>query len=312
VARDLEQRLDEIQKHPEQNLGFIEEALARSSREPLRLLAQRAAQAKANATPCLCSRCQIPLHREQVLRAESTRVLAVCRSIAATPVPRMRDVVLPADLALGLNKNSPASPICRSDGLGSTPRCPRSRRSSGPPLGPKLSRCFIHREAHRQGLKAEASPPQPARTTGHLGADSRAGGRSGSTASAPFTLVIEIDAWNIRERDDWGRSEQARQQALRQNKEVPSKWHWVYVATVFRLDHRGQTAGGRPIISQRGYVCTRLGTPISCGNSTVKPSTAAWPSSGRAGHRRWRRLDLEGRQGPLFQRPHSAGSLPCR
>ena len=22
----------------------------------------------------------------------------------------------------------------------------------------------------------------------------------------PFTLVIELDAWNIRERDDWGRS----------------------------------------------------------------------------------------------------------
>src|ERR1041385_2386184 len=39
--RDLEQRLDKIQEHPEQNLGFIEEELARRSREPLRLLVER-------------------------------------------------------------------------------------------------------------------------------------------------------------------------------------------------------------------------------------------------------------------------------
>jgi len=26
------------------------------------------------------------------------------------------------------------------------------------------------------------------------------------TPNAPFTLVIEIDAWNIRERDNWGRT----------------------------------------------------------------------------------------------------------
>jgi hypothetical protein len=82
--------------------------------------------------------------------------------------------------------------------------------------------------------------------------------RSDGPDTGPFTLVIEIDAWNIRERDDWGRTQAARQEALRQNKEAPSKWHWVYVATVFRLDHRGETASGRPIISQRRYVSTRL------------------------------------------------------
>ena len=48
--QDMERRLDKIQQLPEQNLGFIEEELARASKEPLRLLAERAAQAKANAT----------------------------------------------------------------------------------------------------------------------------------------------------------------------------------------------------------------------------------------------------------------------
>jgi hypothetical protein len=73
-------------------------------------------------------------------------------------------------------------------------------------------------------------------------------------ARAPFTLVIEIDAWNIRERDQWGETE-----ALRQQGQKPERWHWVYMGTVFRLDQRGQTAGQRAVITERGYVATRLG-----------------------------------------------------
>ena len=46
----------------------------------------------------------------------------------------------------------------------------------------------------------------------------------------PFTLVIELDAWNIRERNDWGQSE-----ALRKAGQEPARWHWVYGGTCFRL-----------------------------------------------------------------------------
>src|SRR5207253_7261252 len=49
----------------------------------------------------------------------------------------------------------------------------------------------------------------------------------------PFTLVIQIDAWNIRERDYWKQTE-----AKRKRGEDFSRWHWVYTATCFRLDHR--------------------------------------------------------------------------
>ena len=38
---------------------------------------------------------------------------------------------------------------------------------------------------------------------------------------------------------------------------APERWHWVYTGTVFRLDHQGQTAGGRPVITERGFVATR-------------------------------------------------------
>jgi len=37
------------------------------------------------------------------------------------------------------------------------------------------------------------------------------------------------------------------------------RWHWVYTGTVFRLDQRGTTASGRPVIAERGYVATRSG-----------------------------------------------------
>lgn len=58
----------------------------------------------------------------------------------------------------------------------------------------------------------------------------------------------------LRDRDDWGHSA-----ALREKGQEPSRWYWVYRGTVFRLDHRGQTARHRPLISQRGYVATRRG-----------------------------------------------------
>lgn len=259
--RDMEQRLEQIQKHPEKNLGFIEEELARGSQEPLRLLAQRAAQAKANATPCQCSRCHIPLQRVQMLRRGiDSRFghLQIYRGYGWCP--ECETWSFPADLALGLNKNSPASPYLQEVTALLNTKMPSGQAVEvASRFGLDLSRCFIQREAHRQGLKAEQiRQNQLAQLDTWEQIQELAAAQEGS-ASAPFTLVIEIDAWNIRERDDWGRSEKAREEALRQNKEAPSKWHWVYVATVFRLDHRGETAGGRPIISQRAYVCTRLG-----------------------------------------------------
>lgn len=258
---DLQRRLEYIQQHPEQNLGFIEEELAKASREPLRLLAERAAQAKANATPCQCSKCHQELLRQRVLgrsidsrfgRLQIYRRYGWCQDCEVWQWP--------ADLVLGLQPNCPASPYLQEVAALLHSKMPSAQAVEVVQrFGLDLSRCFIHRQAHRQGLQA-----QEVRRADLEQLDSWEGlqtlaGEQGQPASGPFTLVLEIDAWNIRERDDWGRTEQARQQAIRQNQPAPSKWHWVYVATVFRLDHRGQTAGGRPIISQRGYVSTRLG-----------------------------------------------------
>jgi hypothetical protein len=74
----------------------------------------------------------------------------------------------------------------------------------------------------------------------------------------PFTLVIQIDAWNIRERDHWGQTQKRR----RKNMEL-ERWHWVYTATCFRLSHRCKKGRFknklRALITERSYVATRGG-----------------------------------------------------
>ena len=70
----------------------------------------------------------------------------------------------------------------------------------------------------------------------------------------PFTLVIQIDAWNIRERDDWGKT-----QARLKGGEKIERWHWVYAATCFRLEQRVRKGKRRAVITERSHVATREG-----------------------------------------------------
>ena len=252
---DIEARLAQIQKHPEQHLGFIEEAIARASKPLQRLLVQRAAQVKANTTPCQCHLCHTSLTDIQTLRRSiDSRFgsLEIWRSYGWCP--KCEDWDFPADHALGLAKNAPASPYLQEMAALLTAKMPPEQAVLvAERLGLDMSRCFLHREAHRQGLKA-----QDVRTARLDQLDTWQSlqelAHSDSRAIEPFTLVIEIDAWNIRERDNWGET-----QTMKTMDPHWSRWHWVYVATVFRLNHRGQTDGGRAIISERGYAATRLG-----------------------------------------------------
>jgi hypothetical protein len=68
--------------------------------------------------------------------------------------------------------------------------------------GIKLPRATLDREARRQGQRAEQQRAQP---------DEQMRQTQGVEQVLPlpeqaFTLVIELDAWNIRERDDWSQS----------------------------------------------------------------------------------------------------------
>src|SRR5437899_10272630 len=108
---DYEARLQTIQQHPEQNLGHIEEAVAAAAKEPLRLLTQRAAQAKANATPCQCLECHHQLTDQKSLsRGIDSRFgrLIIWRRYGWCP--HCETWRFPADYVLGLAKKAAASP----------------------------------------------------------------------------------------------------------------------------------------------------------------------------------------------------------
>jgi hypothetical protein len=116
--------------------------------------------------------------------------------------------------------------------------------------GVKLPRATLDREARRQGRRAEQERKK-------LDEQMRLAEGSKQMLALPeaaFTLVIELDAWNIRERDEWGQSAR-----IRRAGGEPQRWHWVYGGTCFRLDQRVQSAGGRPRILSRGTVMTREG-----------------------------------------------------
>ena len=116
----------------------------------------------------------------------------------------------------------------------------------------ELPRATLDREAHRQGQRAtqkRAELDQQMRT-----AQGMVQQVDPVRSPEPFTLVIELDAWNIRERDDWGQSREKRAGG-----QEPQRWHWVYGGTCFCLSQRVRMASGRPLILSRGFVMTRMG-----------------------------------------------------
>jgi hypothetical protein len=96
--------------------------------------------------------------------------------------------------------------------------------------GIKLPRATLDREARRQGERAQ-------RLRSELDRQASTAKPQLELTMEPYQMIIQLDAWNIRERDQWGQSA-----ALRRKGQEPERWHWVYTDTCFRLDHRGQTA----------------------------------------------------------------------
>jgi len=88
-------------------------------------------------------------------------------------------------------------------------------------------------------------PPKPEQAKSSVGLDQ---------PQKPFTLVIQIDAWNIRERDHWGRT-----LAMLRRGEDLRRWHWVYTGTCFRLEQRICKGKRRALITERSYTATRHG-----------------------------------------------------
>lgn len=238
-------------------MGSMEKTLDRVSLECRRRALERLVQEAANVQPLTCPRCRQALnveehHRERKINT-AFGLIRFERSYGFCSA--CDEYVYPADVTMGLQERAPASPrvqeICALTAL----RAPAGqvqedvRRMTGI----DLDAATLHREARRQGERALALREANVALTRKLDGIGELTARA-RPPSAPFTLVIEIDAWNIRERDNWGLS-----QILHETGEDSGRWHWVYTGTIFRLDQRGTTASGRPVIAERGFVATRTG-----------------------------------------------------
>lgn len=239
------------------DIGQLEAYIEKQLKELGRPLLEEAVQKLADRQDLICPQCGGPLHVES--HGRMRHVYSVFGKLPFRRsygfCPRCRERFYPADRALGLQERAPASPrvqeLCALMVLESPAGQAEQniRRLTGLDLG----QASMHREARRQGERALKLREADVALTQTLAGVSELASRS-KAPKEDFTLVIEIDAWHIRERDYWGES-----QKLRARGEDPSRWHWVYTGTIFRLDQRGKTASGRSIITERGYVATRQG-----------------------------------------------------
>jgi len=235
----------------DQNLGHLEMPAARDVQDLLRAAMERGAQAKAEATPPLCPVCQKKLTRLSARhpRTFESRYGSITVQRTRGYCKRCRKWRVPADTALGLEESAGYSPAVQEMAALLASKMPVEEASAVLEhlTGVKMPRATLDREARRQGERAQAVRRE---------LDQKAATQKPQLELTlePYQMIIQMDAWNIRERDGWGHSA-----ALRRQGQEPERWHWVYTGTVFRLDHRGQTAGGRPVISERGFVATRQG-----------------------------------------------------
>ena len=254
LADALEEEIRVFLAMDEGTLGDLEMQIERESRELLRLAAEKGAQKKADCTPPVCPTCGQPLSRvtEKHPRSFECKFGSITIKRSRGYCKRCRKWRFPADRVLGLEETAGYSPRVQEMAALLASKMPVGEASVVLEhlTGVKLPPATLDREARRQGERARRVRRQE---------DERACQAAPKTVQSelvlePYQMIIQLDAWNIRERDQWGQTK-----ALRQAGREPERWHWVYTGTCFRLDHRGKTAAGRPIISERGFVATREG-----------------------------------------------------
>lgn len=254
LAQTLEQEVRDFMLSDEQNLGDIELELEHQSRELLRQAAEKAAQKKADLTTPVCPVCHKPLSRLSAdhRRSFECRFGTIIIGRSRGYCKRCRKWRCPADTVLGLEQSAGYSPRVQEMAALLASKMPVGEASAVLEhlTGVKLPRATLDREARRQGQRAR----DVRRQEDERASQATAKPVQSELVLAPYQMIIQLDAWNIRERDQWGKT-----QSMRRSGQEPERWHWVYTGTCFRLDHRGKTAGGRPVISQRGFVATREG-----------------------------------------------------
>jgi hypothetical protein len=247
-----------MEKHlsiPQNGMGHMEEEIRIQTLKIQREVLERTIQTKADRTPLVCPHCQSKL--KQLKKIERTvqsafgpvtfhRIRGYC--------PKCKKWVCPADDALKIDPHASASPAVQELSALMVSKMPVSEAQAviSRITGQRLSKSTLDREAKRQGKRAEDIENN---LNEHISKGCIPEELKRKPLDVPFTMVVQIDAWNIRERNDWGISN-----TLRQKGEEPERWHWVYGAIAYRLEDC-QSVGnkGRERLMHKAVVMTRGG-----------------------------------------------------
>jgi hypothetical protein len=188
----------------DQTLGHLEEEILQQTRGLERQLLEEAAQKKADQTPPRCPVCghALSCRTHDHERTYQTRFGPVTIRRLRGWCRRCRAWCFPADHALGLSVTGSASPAVQEMAALTVSKMPVQEASAVIErlTGVKLPPATLDREARRQGQRAE-------RQRTELDEQMRTAQGAAQVLpvpETPFTLIIELDAWNIRERDHWG------------------------------------------------------------------------------------------------------------
>src|SRR5436190_1490686 len=245
----------------DQTMGHLEEQILQKTREVERALLEEASQKKADQAPPVCPVCAGKLGRvtQGHERSYQSRFGIVTIRRFRGWCRRCKCWRFPADHLLGLADTGSCSPGVQEMAALAVSKLPVGEASAVIErlTGVKLPRATLDREARRQGRKAEGKRQEMDEQMSRGAGAQQVRQMRLPAPTEPFTSVIELDTWNIRERNEqyWGKTEE-----LRKKGQEPEWWHWVYGGTCFRLSQRVQTPGGRSLILSRGTVMTRGGT----------------------------------------------------
>lgn len=255
---DLQHCLQKIRETPGQDAGFTEETIRQHCQELERRLLEDALQRQADSVAVMCPKCvDVGLTGRWRQKSRPLRTLsgAMCVTRTGGYCKKCDAHYYPADAQLGLSDGSTASPLLREVSALLVSKMPaeQAEEISQRVCGIRLNHASLARDARRQGDRAiEMLPGLQAQAGQAIQEPFR-----GEVRQKPFTLVLQIDAWNIRERDYWNQTV-----AAQEREPDFSRWHWVYTATVYRLDQRcvtGHPEKQRAVITERSYIATREG-----------------------------------------------------
>ena len=187
------------------NMGDMEKALDKVSLEIRRIALEQLVRQAAGRLPFDCPTCQKPLnvveHRRWRRVQTAFGKIGFARSYGFCV--KCQDHFYPTDVALGLQERARSSPRIQEICALTTLRAPAGQgeedvcRLTGIALGAST----LHREARRQGERALILRDEEEQLTQNSEGIAKLAAR---TPKLPkhSTMVIEIDAWNIRERDN--------------------------------------------------------------------------------------------------------------